>query len=165
MAKSKTKGKGGRPSRYDTEIKDKLPAIQGWARNGLSIEQIAHNLGIHKATLCKYKNEHDELNDALKKGREVADFEVENALHKRATGYDVVEVKEEYSDKDGKKVTKTVRHIPPDVGAAAFWLKNRKPNEWRDKREIGAELQGDGSIVFNIMPASQRPPEEEESEA
>lgn len=153
-----------RPNLYDTDIKDKLPAVQGWARQGLSLEQIAKNLGIHKATLCKYQNKYSEFRDALKKGREVADFEVENALFKRATGYDYVETKKEYEGGVLVKEVTTVKHVAPDVGAAAFWLKNRKPNDWRDKREIGTELQGDGNIVFNIMPASQRPPEEEESE-
>ena len=153
-----------RPSKYETEIKDKLPAIQGWARNGLTNEQIAHNLGIHVATFYKYKGKYNELSEALKKGREVVDFEVENALLKRATGYTYEETKIEKSDKDGVKVIKITKHVPPDVGACAFWLKNRKPNDWRDRREVGAELQGDGNIVFNIMPASQRPPEDESEE-
>lgn len=154
-----------RPSKYETHVRDKLPAVQGWARNGLTNEQIAKNLGISIDRLYVYKNEHKEFTEALKKGREVVDFEVENALLKRALGYDYEEVKVEKSDKDGVKVIKTVKHIPPDVGAAAFWLKNRKPTDWRDKREIGAEIDGDGSITFNILPASQRPPEEEESES
>ena len=153
-----------RPSKYETEIKDKLAAVQGWARNGLSNEQIAHNLGIRVCTLYEYQKKYADFSEALKKGKEVVDFEVENALLKRALGYDVEETKIEKSDKDGVKVIKTTRHIPPDVGAAAFWLKNRKPTEWRDRKEIGAELQGDGSITFNIMPASQCPPEDESEE-
>lgn len=151
-----------RPNRYETEIKDKLAAVQGWARNGLNNEQIAKNLGINIATLYKYKANYKELNEALKKGREVVDFEVENALLKRALGYEYEETKVEVEESGKKKVTKTKKFIPPDVGAAAFWLKNRKPTEWRDRREIGAEIDSDGSITFNIMPASQRPPEESE---
>ena len=135
-----------------------------WARDGLTDEQIAEKLDISVASFYNYKNEHLEFLESLKKGKEVVDFEVENALLKRALGYDVEETKIEKSDKDGVKVIKTTRHIPPDVGAAAFWLKNRKPTEWRDRKEIGAELQGDGSITFNIMPASQRPPEDESEE-
>ena len=87
---------------------------------------------------------------------------MENALLKRALGYDYVEVKEEIENGVVTKVTRTTKHVSPDVGAAAFWLKNRKPTEWRDRKEVGAELQGDGSIVFNIVPASQRPEEQEE---
>lgn len=152
----------GRPSKYETEIKDKLPAVQGWARNGLSNDQIAENLGITRSTFYEYQKKYKDFSDALKRGKEVVDFEVENALLKRALGYDCEETKIEKSDKDGVKVIKTVKHIPPDVGAAAFWLKNRKPVDWRDRREIGAELDGDSNITFNILPASQRPPEESE---
>lgn len=151
-------------NRYENEIKHKLAAVQGWARNGLTNDQIAHNLGINRATLYKYKKEHEEFAEALKKGREVVDFEVENALLKRALGYDVEEKTVEVSDKDGRKVKTVIRHIPPDVGAAAFWLKNRKAQDWRDKREIGAEVGNNGNIVFNILPASQRPADEESEE-
>ena len=154
----------GRPSVYETDIKDKLALVQGWARNGLTNDQIAHNLGINRTTLYKYQQKYEDFANALKKGKEVVDFEVENALLKRALGYDYVEVKEEIENGVVTKVTKTLKHVSPDVGAAAFWLKNRKPTEWRDRKEVGAELQGDGSIVFNIVPASQRPEEHEESD-
>ena len=154
----------GRPSVYETDIKDKLALVQGWARNGLTNDQIAHNLGINRTTLYKYQQKYEDFANALKKGKEVVDFEVENALLKRALGYDYVEVKEEIENGVVTKVTRTTKHVSPDVGAAAFWLKNRKPTEWRDRKEVGAELQGDGSIVFNIVPASQRPEEHEESD-
>ena len=151
-----------RPNIYEQKIKDKLAAVQGWARNGLTCEQMAHNLGVSLTTFYKYQAQETEFANAIKKGKEVVDFEVENALLKRALGYSYVEVKEEIEYGVVTKRTKTVKQVPPDVGAAAFWLKNRKPTEWRDRKEIGAELQGDGSITFNIMPASQRPPEESE---
>lgn len=153
-----------RPNIYEQKIKDKLAAVQGWARNGLTCEQMAHNLGVSLTTFYKYQAQETEFANAIKKGKEVVDFEVENALLKRALGYDYEETKVEKSDKDGVKVIKITKHMPPDVGAAAFWLKNRKPTEWRDRKEVGAELQGEGNIVFNIMPASQRPPEEESEE-
>lgn len=153
-----------RPNIYEQKIKDKLAAVQGWARNGLTCEQMAHNLGVSLTTFYKYQAQETEFANAIKKGKEVVDFEVENALLKRALGYEYEETKVEVEESGKKKVTKTKKFIPPDVGAAAFWLKNRKPTEWRDRKEVGAELQGDGNIVFNIMPASQRPPEEESEE-
>ena len=153
-----------RPNIYEQKIKDKLAAVQGWARNGLTCEQMANNLGVSLTTFYKYQALETEFANAIKKGKEVVDFEVENALLKRALGYSYVEVKEEIEYGVVTKRTKTVKQVPPDVGAAAFWLKNRKPTEWRDRKEIGAELQGDGSITFNIMPASQRPPEDESEE-
>ena len=163
-----------RPSKYETEVKDKLPAVQGWAMQGLNNEQIAHNLGINIATLYKYKAQHTELNEALKKGREVADFEVVNALHENATGYwrteQVVSQKKTVSYNDQGKRVETIepcivevkKWYPPNTTAQIYWTKNRIPKDWSDRKEVGAELQGDGSITFNIMPASQRPPEESE---
>ena len=75
---------------------DGLIKLQAWARDGLSNEQIAHNMGINVSTLYKYKNMCPEIAEALKKGKEVVDIEVENALHKRAIGYDYQEIKEVY---------------------------------------------------------------------
>lgn len=165
-----------RPSKYETHVLPKLAAVQGWAMQGLTNEQIAKNLGIHKATLCDYQNKYSEFAEALKKGKEVADFEVVNSLHENATGYwkteQVVSQKKTvgYNDQ-GKRVEVTEpvivevkRWYPPNVTAQIYWTKNRMPQEWSDRKEVGAQLSGDGSITFNIMPASQRPPEDEENE-
>lgn len=102
-----------RPSKYETEVKGKLFLVECWARDGLTEEQIANNLGIAYSTLKVYKNEHSALMAALKRGKEVVDFEVENALLKKAM--------------DG------------DTTAQIFWLKNRKPKEWRDRRDYNVE--------------------------
>ena len=63
-------------------------------------------------------------------------FEVENMLYKRATGYEYDEVKEEYEDGVLTKRTVTKKTVVPDTSAQIFWLKNRKPTEWRDRREV-----------------------------
>ena len=129
-------------SKYESIVKPKLIVIEGWARNGLTIEQIAKNLGISKVTFYKYMNEQVELSEHLKKGKEVIDIEVENALLKRALGYKYNEViKELFMDKEtGEeklKVTKVVtKEVVPDTTAQIFWLKNRKPEDWRDKKDI-----------------------------
>ena len=91
------------------EIKSKFQLIEGWAREGLSDEQISRNLGISKVTFYKYKSSCSELNERLKKSKEVVDYEVENALYKSA--------------------------MSGNVSAMIFWLKNRKPSQWRDRRE------------------------------
>ena len=116
-----------------------LLKIEGWAKDGLVDEQIAHNIGITTGTLYEWKNKHPEVSEALKKGKEVVDREVENALYKRALGYNYEEVKtyvEEVNGKKKKRVEKTHKHISADVTAQIFWLKNRKPKEWRDKQDI-----------------------------
>lgn len=147
--------KAGRRGKYEEWLdRDSLLKVQGWARDGLSDEQIAHNIGINKGTLCVWKNRFPEFADAIKKGKEVVDREVENAMLKRALGYEYDEVTQEpVTDKDTgiteMRVTKRVtKQIVPDVTAQIFWLKNRKPEEFRDKRDV--ELSGSvdlGSII------------------
>ena len=120
----------------DGELKDKLILIQGMARDGLTQQQIANNLGISIDTLIENKKKYSEFNDALKKGKEVIDFEVENALLKKALGYTIT-IKEEKLDKDGCVHTlKKEVYVPPDTTAQIFWLKNRQVKKWRDKVEI-----------------------------
>ena len=86
---------------------DGLILLQGWARDGLTDEQLAHNIGISVSTLDAWKNRFPEISAALKKGKAVVDFAVENALLKRA--------------------------MSGDTTAQIFWLKNRRPDQWRDK--------------------------------
>lgn len=147
--------KAGRHGKYEEWLdKDNLLKVQGWARDGLSNEQIAHNIGITAKTLCEWQNRFGEFRNAIKKGKEVVDREVENAMLKRALGYEYDEVTQEpVTDKDTgvteMRVTKRVtKQIVPDVTAQIFWLKNRKPEEFRDKRDV--ELSGSvdlGSII------------------
>lgn len=112
-----------------------LLKIEGWARDGLVDEQIAQNIGINPATLYDWKKKYPEISKALKKGKEVVDRQVENALLKRALGYKYEETKTEKTN-EGKKVTVTVKEVVPDTTAQIFWLKNRKPEQWRDKQQI-----------------------------
>ena len=112
-----------------------LLKIEGWARDGLTDEQIADNIGIRRPTLYDWKNKYPDISDTLKKGKEVIDRQVENALLKRALGYEYVETTKELTDL-GLTVTKQVtKQVSPDTTAQIFWLKNRKPKEWRDKKE------------------------------
>ena len=128
--------------KYDTHVKPKLLLIEAWARDGLTLDQIADNLGIAKSTLCEYQKIHSDLSDSLKNGREVIDTMVENALLKAALGYTYEETKE---TADGFERSTKMAH--PNTTALIFWLKNRKPKEWRDKQEL--EHSGDLSFVIN----------------
>lgn len=135
----------GKGKYHEWVTKDGLVKIEGWARDGLTDEQIAHNMGIVTSTLYEWKKKHVSISEALKNGKEVIDRQVENALLRRALGYEYEEVKT-YIEKDGtgkekKKVEKTTKHALPDTTAQIFWLKNRKPVEWRDRREIDASVQ------------------------
>ncbi|EOI58853.1 hypothetical protein [Enterococcus gilvus] len=162
---------------------DGLLVLEGWARDGLTDEQLAHNIGIAAGTLYDWKNKYPEISEALKKGKEVVDVQVENALLKRALGYHytedeylVVEMddeeywqsldlhikvfkienpeatdleieKERLSFSRFKKilVKQKTKEVAPDTTAQIFWLKNRKPIEWRDKQVI----QHDGEVKIN----------------
>ena len=137
---------------HDWLTQDGLMRLEAWARDGLTDEQIASNMGISPATLYKWKNAFEEIVESLKKGKDVVDIQVENALFKRAIGYTYVETTQErivdYDSETGavvgshlettKKVTK---EIAPDVTAQIFWLKNRKPELWRDVKSIDANLK------------------------
>lgn len=240
-----------------------LLKIEGMARDGLAEEQIAHNMGIGVSTLFEWKNRFPELLEALKKGKEVVDREVENALYRRAVGYTTEEVvyerivdsreaarhdgvqeltqqewemckayfdnaccycgekkpltkdhlvplseggqmtldnivpacqscnsskndrqwagwytkhpkfdRDRYerickyldfavkmksvlkSDEEGRLVMtkKVVKPVNPDVTAQIFWLKNRKPEMWRDKQDITVEGQGMVQIIDDLAP-------------
>ena len=123
--------------------------LEAWARDGLTDEQIAHNMGIARDTLYAWKTKYPDISDALKKGKEVVDIEVENALLKRAKGFAYLEQKTEIDLMGRKTITKTVKQVAPDVGAAVFWLKNRKPDTWREK-PMGADASED-QINRNIQ--------------
>jgi len=135
------------PGKYHDWITEEgLLKIEGWARDGLIDEQISHNIGIHPSTLYEWQKKYPKITEALKKGKEVIDRQVENALLKRALGYEYEEVKQiiEKDDKgkDRKRIEKTVKHVVPDVTAQIFWLKNRKPQEWRDKQQVDLDVTG-----------------------
>ena len=130
---SKRKNKGGRRGKYlDWVTEEGLLKIEGWARDGLTDEQIAQNIGISRSTLNVWKGKYPDISDSLKRGKEVVDRQVENALLKRALGYQYDEI-----TREGGVVTKVVtKEVQPDTTAQIFWLKNRKPVEWRDKQQI-----------------------------
>ena len=134
-----------------------LLKIEGWARDGLTEEQIAENMGICRDTLYEWKKQFSDISDTLKKGKEIIDRQVENALLKRALGYEYEEISEKYElgILTERKVTK--KQVVPDTTAQIFWLKNRKPADWRDKPE-GETEQGGITIVNNIpRPDNSKP--------
>lgn len=152
---------GGRKGKYYSHVEPKLLLIEAWARDGFTIEQIAEKLGVAASTFFDYKNKYPELSEALKKGQEVADVEVENALFKRAIGYRYDEVTREATkvkDPDTgewvdvmaetKRVTKEVQ---PDVTAQIFWLKNRRPDVWRDKKDVSTEVGGSLQVMSHDL--------------
>lgn len=128
--------------------KDGLTLLEGWAREGLTDEQIAKNCNISRSTLSEWKKKHADISDTLKKGKEVVDYEVENALLKKALGYTIV-LEEEKVDKYGDVHTlKKDVHIPGDTTAQIFWLKNRKPEKWREKQKELNDIPEDDRVLL-----------------
>jgi hypothetical protein len=129
-------------SKWDS-VKDKLFLIEMWCREGMLEKDIAKKLKVSVSTFEEYKKKHPELSEALKRNKELADYEVENSLYKKCTGHYAKEdrafkCKEVYYDEEGRRcereVVKTVEvdvFIPPDTMAIAIWLNNRKPSMWR----------------------------------
>lgn len=113
---------------------DNLTMIEGWARQGLTNEQIAKNIGVNADTFYTWLKKYPEISESLKKGKAPVDFEVENALYKRAVGFDYEEIETIEEEVDGvfkTRVKRTLRTALPDTSAIIFWLKNRKPEQWR----------------------------------
>lgn len=116
-------------------VDERLIILRDWARKGLKDQEIADRIGIHISTLCEWKNSYPQIDEALKKGKEIIDSEVEEALIKSALGYTVQEKKiTELPDGTYKKEL-SEKHIPPNITALIFWLKNRRSAAWRDKQK------------------------------
>lgn len=104
-------------------------------------------MGINQKTLWEWRNKYAPISKALKKGKAPVDIQVENALLKRALGYDyeetITEVEELAGGHQKKHIRKVTKHMPPDTTAQIFWLKNRRPDRWREKQEatVGVEVE------------------------
>lgn len=150
---------GARGKFEDWLTEDGLIKITGWARNGLTDEQIAKNIGCSYSTLREWKNRFPAFSAALKKGKEVVDLEVEAALYRRALGYSYVEETKElrFNRETGQKelvtVKSVVKIVPPDTTAQIFWLKNRRPDRWRDKQEVklDGELKAEKTKLDDLI--------------
>lgn len=103
---------------------DGLTLLEGWARDGLTDEQIASNVGIGVRTLYEWKEKYPQILQALKKGKEVVDYQVENALLNNAL--------------DG------------DTTAQIFWLKNRRPDKWRDKPQEEKQSADTVKVIIDV---------------
>ena len=106
----------------DWEAEEKILLLQGWARNGLTNEQIASNMDIVVSTLWEWRKKSSKISNALKIGKDEADIQVENALYKAA--------------------------LEGNTTAMIFWLKNRRSKEWRDK--IQQEITTESAVKLVI---------------
>lgn len=131
----------GRPTEYDEKLTPKL--AEALAKQGLTNEELAEELGISIRTFYQWKQVYPAFSHAVKAGGEPINERVKNALLRRALGYDLELKKEVVVAGELQTATYDV-HIEPDVGAALQWLKNRVPEEWKDKQPEG---QGEQSTL------------------
>lgn len=107
-----------------------LALLAGRARDGMSEQEIARSLNISQSTLYRWKTEHPELAEALRQGREAVDYQVESALlHTALNG---------------------------NTTAQLFWLRNRRPDKWKDKPEQKNESLREGGVVV-LAPVMENP--------
>lgn len=143
MGRRRGMGKGlkGRPRKIDILLdKDTQLQVEGWLRDGATINEICKTLGMSTKVWYHAMNISPEFAEMTKRTREVVDREVENALYKKALGYTYEEIVEEYEAGFLTKKKVTTKKMAPDTYAQIFWLKNRMNGKWRDKREIDNTL-------------------------
>lgn len=127
-----------------------LTLLGGWARDGLTDEQIAHNMKISVATLYNYKNKYLEILETLKKGKEIVDYEVENSLLKKALGYTKTLNKQKVTNLGDVIDYKEEIYVAPDTTAIIYWLNNRRPKQWRNKQEIDTYSNNKVQIINDL---------------
>lgn len=138
---------------------DNLMLLECWARDGYTFQDIANRIGIAVSTLRMWRMQYPDIDDALKKGREIIDYKVENALLKSALGYHTKEVKVTTTIRFGKTV-ETIKEVTdkeqaPNVSAIQCWLYNRLPNKWKKNRDSLIELnEEDTKIQVTVTRAS-----------
>lgn len=121
-----------RPTKFKPEFVEQAVKL---CKIGATDAEVADFFHIDVRTLYRWKNESPKFCQALKSGKAAADERVERSLFARALGYEHPEIDIRVVDKEIVQ-TPIVKHYPPDTTAAIFWLKNRKPADWRDKQEI-----------------------------
>ena len=140
---------------------DNLMLISCWARDGYTYADIANRIGISMSTLREWRVKYPEINNALKKGREIIDYKVENALLKSALGYKTKEVKITTVIQSGEVVetTKEVteKEQAPNVYACQCWLYNRLPKKWKNmnsRANIFEDIEEDTSLQITVTRAN-----------
>ena len=140
----------GRPTKYKEEYVEQVKKL---CLLGATNDQIADFLGIATSTLHEWRHQYEDFSDALKAGKLLADAEIANSLYQRAKGYSCPDL--DIKMYEGEIIeTPYTKHYPPDATSMIFWLKNRQPDLWREKREI-VEIEADSDITINVVRVSK----------
>jgi hypothetical protein len=138
----------GRPSEYKPEYAEQA---RRQCEEGATDQELADFFEVSVRTLYRWKNSYPDFCQSLKASKAPADERIERSLFERACGYERDEV--DIRVIDGQIVQTPVRKFyPPDTTAMIFWLKNRRPAEWRDKQEI----EHKGGVTITATPLDER---------
>jgi hypothetical protein len=137
--------KEGRPTKYESSFNKQVIKL---CKLGATDKEIADFFDVCEKTINNWKIEYPEFLQSIKKGKIEADMKVANSLFKRAIGYRHKEDKI-FNNNGEPLIVPTMKHYPPDPTAIIFWLKNRQPEVWRDKKEI--ENVGDTVIKVDLI--------------
>lgn len=136
----------GRPTDYTDDL---LHAVKLMLQGGATIPEIATALDVNQETVHMWMIHHPEFAEAISRGREQVDDRVETSLYQRAIGY-TYETEKVFANGTRMKVRE---HVPPDVGAATMWLKNRRRSAWSDKLDVNlqADVKTTGEVNFREL--------------
>lgn len=162
------KGIPNKMNKFDTDIAPRLSEIREWIEEGDSIRDICRKLSISQDTWYRYQKEHETLSELVNLGRRVMQARVEKSLLKLCTGYEFEELKtiveEDRSGKKRTKLEKVKRHQPPSAQAISFFLRNRCPEEWSDKKELVLDTaqneQARKRLFLQMLSGEEDAPEE-----
>lgn len=141
-----------------SKYRDDFPELaEKYAKQGLTDDQIAGKLGIGKVTYYSYQNKYPNFLNSIKRGKIPVNLEVENALLKRALGYEYDEITRTIVDKEVVSIKIIKKHVIPDVAAEFIWLKNRVPERWKDRQDIDITIDNLNPLYEKLsrIPQSQ----------
>jgi len=143
--------KRGRPTKYDESYND---LTYKYCLLGATDADLARFFDVDEKTINNWKETHPEFLQSLKRGKEEADANVAQRLYARAMGYEHEEDKI-FNENGTAMIVPTIKHYPPEPAAAIFWLKNRQPHKWRDKRETELTGADNGPIQVDMSGLSE----------
>lgn len=158
-------------TREDVLSEDGLLMIQCMVRDGMTMDAISKTIGINPQTFCVWRQKYKELREACRRGKQLVDYQVENALLRAALGYKTETVKmliSKNASKDGShsvREERTVTEVGPNVTACLAWLNNRKPEQWKKNRDNSILEYDDkaSGITINIVKGQEQDTDNAES--
>jgi len=162
---SKKKTNRGRPTKFKKEY---IEQVYKLTLLGFIDQDLAEFWGVSKSTINEWKVKYPEFSDSITRGKEFADTQVVDSLFNRAKGYTMKKVEYETVQGDDGQIEQKVKKIvttdvPPDTQAIQFWLKNRQPRIWRDKKELEIESESPIILINDIKAADTKEDTDEEA--